>query len=240
MSHHIAAKIITCGLMALSSLAMAQEQPPLAPAKPSLTPSSPTLLPQGVYTQIDTRLGQEALRLLSQGSPQQQQHTLERVRANPGQFQPPVLYVLSQVLFKAGRHEEAAFWFYAGQLRARFDANRCTDATAAQVLDVMNKNFGPPISRYLFQDLEKASALITRVVEWDRRTPYSYDPRWINLHGMQAVQAARDPQFASKIPPGSLSLPSSQWPALAEQTRSKYLQGYLEAIAQLQAEPRTP
>lgn len=104
----------------------------------------------------------------------------------------------------------------------------------------MNKNFGPPISLYLFQDLEKASALITQVVQWDRRAPYSCDPRWINLHGMQAVQAARDPQLASKIPPGSLSLPSSQWPALAEQTLSKYLQGYWGAIAQLQAEPRTP
>jgi hypothetical protein len=151
--------------------------------------------------------------LLSQGTPQQQQAVLERVRAAPERFQPPVFYVLSQTLFKAGLRDEAAFWFYAGQLRARFDANRCADVTARQAVDVMNQSYGAPINRHLFQDLDKAQELIAKVVDWDRRTPHAYDPHWINLHGMQAVQASRDPQLAARLTMESLSLPAAQWPA---------------------------
>ncbi|WP_255576287.1 hypothetical protein [Comamonas sp. Y33R10-2] len=202
---------------------------------PIAPPATQALAPVGVFAQIETKLGQEALRLLSQGSPQQQQNVLDRVRSAPERFQPPVLYVMSQLLFKAGQKDEAAFWFYAGQLRARFDANRCADPTARPAVDVMNQNFGGPINRYLFQDLDNAQALIAKVVEWDRRTPYAYDPRWINLHGVQAVQTAKDPQLAKTLTKESLSLPQSEWPALAEQTRSKFLQGFIDAISQLKA-----
>lgn len=234
---HVRAKWVTSALLALSGFAHAQTQQPSAAAKPPpQPPSAQVLAPQGVYAQIDTKLGQEALRLLSQGTPQQQQSVLERVRATPERFQPPVFYVLSQVLFKAGQREEAAFWFYAGQLRARFDANRCTDTTARQAVDVMNQSYGGPINRYLFQDLSKAQELISKVVDWDRKTPYAYDPRWINLHGIQAVQAAKDPQLAARLTAESLSLPQSQWAALAEQTRTKYLQGFKDAITQLKVE----
>ena len=234
-----AAKIVSSSLLAIWGFANAQTPtpPPVAPKSPS-PPAAQVLAPQGVFAQIDTKLGQEALRLLSQGTAQQQQGVLERVRAAPERFQPPVFYVLSQVLFKAGQQEEAAFWFYAGQLRARFDANRCTDATARQAVDVMNQSYGGPINRYLFQDLNKAQELITKVVEWDRKTPHAYDPRWINLHGIQAVQAAKDPQLAAKLTQESLSLPQSQWAALAEQTRTKYLQGFKDAITQLKVESK--
>ena len=236
---HVAAKMVTGALVALSGFASAQTQQPSAAPKPLPSPATQVLVPQGVYAQIDTRLGQEALRLLSQGTPQQQQAVLERVRAAPERFQPPVFYVLSQTLFKAGLRDEAAFWFYAGQLRARFDANRCADVTARQAVDVMNQSYGAPINRHLFQDLDKAQELIAKVVDWDRRTPHAYDPHWINLHGMQAVQASRDPQLAARLTMESLSLPAAQWPILAEQTRTKYLQGFQEAISQLKAESKS-
>lgn len=229
-----AANIAACSLLALCSFARAQTPPP-APPLPFAPPATQALAPQGVFAQIDTKLGQEALRLLSQGTPQQQQNVLDRVRSAPERFQPPVLYVMSQLLFKAGQKEEAAFWFYAGQLRARFDANRCADPTARPAVDVMNQNFGGPINRYLFQDLDNAQELIIKVVEWDRKTPYAYDPRWINLHGAQAVQVAKDPQLAKTLTKESLSLPQSEWPVLAEQTRTKFLQGFIHAIAQLKA-----
>lgn len=227
-----AAKIVSSSLLAICGFASAQ------PAPPPAAPPTQILAPQGVYAQIDTKLGQEALRLLSQGSAQQQQNVLERVRAAPEKFQPPVFYVLSQVLFKAGLQDEAAFWFYAGQLRARFDANRCADVSARQAVDVMNQNYGGTINRYMFQDLDKAQELIAKVVEWDRKTPYAYDPHWINLHGIQAVQAAKDPKLAAKLTMDSLSLPQSQWASLAEQTRTKYLQGFQDAISQLRVESK--
>lgn len=199
------------------------------------------LVPQGVYAHIDTRQTQEMLQTLTQGSAEQQQAALERVRAAPERFQPPVLYAMSQVLFKAKLYHEAAFWFYAGQLRARFDVNRSTDPTTRQAVDALNQTYGAPVNRYLFQDLDRALDLIANVVAWDRKTPYDYDPHWINLHGMQAVQAARDPQSAGARTAASLSQPPSEWAAIAERTRVKYLKSFQDAITGMQGKlPPSP
>ena len=217
-------------LLGVTVLAQAHTLEPL----PAGISSGQVLVPQGVYAHIETRQTQEMLQLLSQGTAVQQQVALDRVRAAPERFQPPVLYAMSQVLFKAKLFNEAAFWFYAGQLRARFDANRCADPTARQAVDALNQTYGAPINRYLFQDLDQAEDLISNVVAWDRKTPYDYDPHWINLHGMQAVQAARDPQSAGARTAASLSQPPSEWAAIAERTRAKYLKSFQDAITGMQ------
>ena len=98
----------------------------------------------------------------------------------------------------------------------------------------MNQTYGAPINRYLFQDLDRALDLIANVVAWDRKTPYDYDPHWINLHGMQAVQAARDPQSAGARTAASLSQPPAEWAAIAERTRAKYLKSFQDAITGMQ------
>lgn len=219
-------------LLGAAALAQAHTLEPL--------PGGQVLVPQGAYARIDIRQTQEMLQILTQGSAVQQQEALERVRAAPERFQPPVLYAMSQVLFKAKLYHEAAFWFYAGQLRARFDANRCTDPTAGQAVDALNQAYGAPITRYLFQNLDHALDLIENVVAWDRKTPYDYDPHWINLHGMQVVQGARDPQSAEARSLASLSQPPSEWAAIAERTRAKYLKSFQDAITGMGNLPPDP
>ena len=54
---HVAAKMVTGALVALSGFASAQTQQPSAAPKPQPSPSTQVLSPQGVYAQIDTRLG---------------------------------------------------------------------------------------------------------------------------------------------------------------------------------------
>lgn len=217
-------------LLGAAVLAQAHTLEPL----PAGVSAGQVLVPHGVYAHIDTRQTQEMLQTLNQGTAVQQQAALERVRAAPERFQPPVLYAMSQVLFKAKLYHEAAFWFYAGQLRARFDVNRSTDPTTRQAVDALNQTYGAPINRYLFQDLDRALDLIANVVAWDRKTPYDYDPHWINLHGMQAVQAARDPQSAGARTAASLSQPPSEWAAIAERTRAKYFKSFQDAITGMQ------
>ncbi|MDH1901585.1 hypothetical protein M2J84_06300 [Comamonas aquatica] len=224
-------------LLGAAVLAQAHTLEPL----PAGVSAGQLLVPQGVYAHIDTRQTQEMLQTLTQGSAEQQQAALERVRAAPERFQSPVLYAMSQVLFKAKLYHEAAFWFYAGQLRARFDVNRSTDPTTRQAVDALNQTYGAPVNRYLFQDLDRALDLIANVVAWDRKTPYDYDPHWINLHGMQAVQAARDPQSAGARTAASLSQPPSEWAAIAERTRVKYLKSFQDAITGMQGKlPPSP
>jgi hypothetical protein len=186
------------------------------------------LQPRGEFAQIDTRLANETIEVLAKGSAEEQQRTVQRVKDHPEDFAPPVFYVLSDALLQRGEKDDAAFWFYAGQLRARFDANRCADATARQAVNQLNRRFGPAINQHAFEDLPKLEALIARVVEWDRRTPHRYDHRWINLHGMGATLSGLGGKpGASAV----LSAPSEDWEKIAEKTRLDYLNGFEQAMA---------
>jgi len=151
---------------------------------------------------------------------------LKPLQTAPQKYAPPVFYVLSNILFSDGRQDDAGFWFYAGQLRPRFDANRCADVSARQAVAALTEEFGTPINQYMFKDFAKVEALIPKVVEWDRKTPHEYDQRWINLHGMAAMLESLDPATGK---PNSLSLPRDQWDAIAEKTRVDYVEGLRQA-----------
>lgn len=193
-----------------------------------------TVTPQGEFAQIDTRLANETMQVLAKGTTEEKQVIISKIKANPENYAPPVLYALSNVLFTNGEKDEGAFWFYAGQLRARVDANICADSSARQAVGVLNRNFGAPINQYTFQDIPKLEALISRVVDWERKTPYNYDRRWINLHGMGAMMSGVGSQGndASQTP---LSFPKDQWSDVAEKTRTDYLSGFRKVIAQIKS-----
>ena len=189
--------------------------------------------PRGEYARIDVGLANETIDTLTTGSESERGRAIQAVEAAPQKYAPPVLYVLSSALFAQGRKDDAAFWFYAGQLRGRFDANRCADVSARQAIAVLNDQFGPNINQYTFKDVARLEALIPKVVEWDRKTPHEYDHRWINLHGMNAMIESLDgPQGKPK----ALSLPRAQWDALAEKTRTDYLEGFRQALAMVKTE----
>jgi hypothetical protein len=201
-----------------------------APA--GLSAQQSVVQPQGPFAQIDTRLANETIELLEKGNDEEQQRTIERIKDRPENFAPPVLYALANVLFQRGQKDDAAFWFYAGQLRARFDANRCADVTARQAVRELNRSFGQEINQYAFQDLPKLEALIPRVVEWDRRTPHRYDHRWINLHGMEAIRSGLAGKSSALT---VLSAPEEEWEKIAEKTRQDYSSAFEKALARVKS-----
>ena len=186
--------------------------------------------PKGEFARIDTRLANETIEVLAKGDAEEKQRAIQRIKDHPENFAPPVFYVLSNVLFQRGEKDDAAFWFYAGQLRARFDANRCADVSARQAVGALNQRFGPEINQYAFQDIPKLEALIPRIVEWDRGTPHRYDHRWINLHGMGAVMSGLDTKKEAST---FLSVPAEEWEKIAEKTRDDYLNAFGRAIARI-------
>lgn len=188
------------------------------------------------YARIDTQSMEAAIAGLTSADAGERRKTLAAIRQAPENYPPPVFYTMSGVLFEAGAKDEAAFWFYAAQLRASFDANRCADVYARRAVDVLNYQHGKAINRHAASDIAKLEALIPKVVEWDRRTPHAYDHRWINLHGLNATAAGQRAREAAGNP--ALSLPRTQWPEIAERTRTEYLAGFRAAIASLKAHPR--
>ena len=194
----------------------------------SLPADETVVAPRGVYATIDVRLANDTIAALLGQDDGERSRAIAEIEASPAKYAPPVFYVLSSVLFTAGRKDDAAFWFYAGQLRGRFDANRCADVSARQAIAVLNDQFGLPINQYMFKDTARLQALIPKVVEWDRKTPHDYDHRWINLHGMAAMIESLDSP-AKKAQP--LSLPRAEWDAIAEKTRTDYVEGLRQALA---------
>ena len=192
-----------------------------------------TLEPSGEYANIDTRVAREAIEALSSGAPDRQARTIAAVTAAPEKYAPPVFYALSRTLFEQDKKDEAAFWFYAGQLRARFDANRCADASARQAVSVLNREYGGPVNKHAMQDLAKLEKIVGRAVAWDRATAHDYDHRWINLHGMGAVLSAKE-----GAKPAPLSLPQQDWPAIADKTRRDYLSGFRKAMERMKQQGR--
>jgi ankyrin repeat protein len=171
--------------------------------------------PQGEFAEIDTEKQIAAIKALMNGDADM----IQAVLANPQSYAPPVLFQLSATLFEKGDKSEAAFWLYAGQLRARSDANKSKDPSARQAIVVLNMQFAEKINQHMFTDIPKLTATVQRVVEWDKTTPRDYDPRWIALHGMGAF-------LEDKIP----FEPESEWKKIDEQTREQYWADFQEVI----------
>lgn len=175
--------------------------------------------PQGEFASIETQSTAEAISRLQRGDSKM----LATVQQNPGDYAPPALYELSNELFKRGRKDEAAYWFYLGQLRARSDANKALDPSAAAGVDVLNETYGYPINQHALQDLPKLKKTVAQVLADDAKLPRNYDPRWIALHGMDAF-------LESKV----RFQPRSAWAATNAKTRRDYQQGFEEALSTLE------
>jgi hypothetical protein len=171
--------------------------------------------PAGEHATIDVARHNAAMAALHGAEQAWRAQIVAAVLAAPQAHPPPVLAALAAALFADGRSAEAAFWFYAAQLRARFDANRCAHPSAAGAVAVLTQRYGPEINRYAFGDPARLRETVERVVAWDRATRHDYDHRWINLHGMDTFTGTTAP----------LSRPAAEWPAIAERTRVEYLQG---------------
>lgn len=179
--------------------------------------------PVGIYKTIDVRLVNDTIRALRDNKGPARGKIVTTIVAKPENFAPPVLYVLSSVLFEDERKDEAMFWFYAGQLRGRIDANICADKTARSAIAEMNQRLGPRINEYAFKDIPKLTNIVERVLAWEEQTPCNYDRRWINLHGMAAMNDETN---------STLSAPKEQWEAIRKQTRDEYRSTFHEAIAE--------
>ena len=168
--------------------------------------------------EIDVKALRTGLAALHGANRGRRDAAIAAIRSGPQRFAPPALYALAHTLFGRDERDEAVFWYHAGQLRARFDVERSADPTVADVLTLLRRQYGGPINRYSFTVAELAALrdAVHRAVEWDATTPFRYDHRWVNLHGLRA--------FRDLGPSVAFSRPRSEWGAIAEQVRAEYLQ----------------
>ena len=191
------------------------------------TVTNHTVEPKGVYREIDTKNDTRLMSLLLGPKNSDQSKLIGSIIQSPNTYDPPVLYALSKALFTSGKYNDAIFWFYLAQLRARYDVNRCADKTASAAQ--YNQTFGPDINQYAFAHLSDLEKAISRVIAFERSNEEKYDQRWINLTGMDAMNAS----LADKAGNKTLSKPKTEWPAIKKKTVDDYESDFKEAMSSL-------
>lgn len=90
---------------------------------------------------------------------------------NPDMLKEPLgLFNPALVLFLHGNKDDAVFWFYAAQLRVRYQLV-FENGDRGQLLSVMMMTMGPAINNYAFQDVSNLNRILDRVLEWDIKSP---------------------------------------------------------------------
>lgn len=94
----------------------------------------------------------------------------EIIRAPETLKEPLELFSPAAIFFQQGKKDEAVFWFYAAQLRTRYQLV-FEKGDRGQLLTIMMMTAGVQINNYAFQDTANFSRILDRVLEWDRATP---------------------------------------------------------------------
>ena len=84
--------------------------------------------------------------------------------------EPLMLFAPAAVLFQHGLKDDGVFWFYAAQLRVRYQL-AFENGDRGQLLSVMLMTTGPLINNYAFQDVSNLGRILDRMRDWDKTTP---------------------------------------------------------------------
>lgn len=178
-----------------------------------------------IFSEIDVARHNEAIDVLLRSQDEQlKQQTIDSILKKPNDYNPTVIYALSNILFTQDRKDDAVYWFYIAQLRARYDANLCLEVSARQIVSALNAGYGPTINQYAFNDIDKLHKIVIKVVEFVRTNEENYDHRWVNLHGMAAVLA----KTGGTSQKTELSEPKEKWAEIKKQTIDNYYNDFIK------------
>lgn len=90
---------------------------------------------------------------------------------SPDIFKEPLqIFSPAYILFQNGKKDEAVFWFYAAQLRVRYQL-AFEKGDRGQLLSIMLMTVGPPINNHAFQDVARLDRILDQVLVWDKSSP---------------------------------------------------------------------
>jgi hypothetical protein len=182
---------------------------------------------KGAARQVNVARDTVAIRLLTEKTYAENGALIDTILKHPNDYNPKVLFVLSNVLFNADRKDDASFWFYVAQLRTRYDFNRCTDPSCGGVVADLTATYGPDIDQYAIFKADFLEKTIDKVVDFVKTNNENYDQRWINLEGLAVTDTSPD----NKDKASDMSKPQQDWPEIKTQTISDYTNDFKEFIA---------
>lgn len=101
----------------------------------------------------------------------------EEIINNPDSLKEPImLFPAAAALFQNGKKDEAVFWFYAAQLRTRYQL-AFEKGDRGQLLTIMMMTVGQAVNNYAMQNTSNLNRILDRVLEWDKITPNPFNDR---------------------------------------------------------------
>jgi hypothetical protein len=173
--------------------------------------------------EIDVSTTTQAVIVLRIGNDVEKEAIAKEMKLKSENYAPYAFFILSEYFYKQGRTEDAFFWYNAGILRCWYDANRSTYGGAKKEVDSIRNNVPPDLIAEQYADIAKLKRIVGRVIEWDAKTPYNYDPRWLYLYYMEddsGDEIRHDPKTPSKKI--AMNLPEEQWAKIAVDVRNHY------------------
>lgn len=220
--------LLLCGLLAACSSQSPSEQTKQPDSKAgsqaTANQAPEKVTPKGEFAQIDVTKSQQAMDAIISGKGD----TINEILKQPNDYAPPALYLISAIMFDNDYKDQATFWFYAAQLRARSDANKSGDNTAHGAVSLLNQRFGANITPYSMSDPKRLQAIVSQALEWDSKQSRNYDARWIALQGKDVLSETKI-NFA----------PREKWQEIDALTRNQFRQGLEQALTKLN-QPKTP
>ncbi|OIN04799.1 hypothetical protein [Oceanisphaera psychrotolerans] len=214
--------LLLCGLLAACS-----SQPPAEQAEAPASDTTPSqtaqeVTPKGEFAQIDVSRSQQAMDAITSGKGD----TINEILKSPNDYAPPVLYLMSAIMFDNDYQDQATFWYYAAQLRARSDANKSGDKTAHGAVNQLNQRFGARIAPASLSNPDRLQSIVSQVLEWDSEQTRNYDARWIALQSKDVVTETKV-NF----------MPREKWQEIDAMTRNQFRQGLDKALTRLRQAP---
>ena len=144
------------------------------------------------------------------GSQVELTRTVDAILADPSMLSPMYLFFASKTAFNLSRLEDAAFLFYAAQLRAafdfsRFDINGTPDGNnAATYLGFQRRTIGNSVSPAVMLKPATFSTVVDRLDRWALvPSPQAYYPEFADAKGFKT--------------------PAEKWPSMAATLKGRFM-----------------
>lgn len=149
---------------------------------------------------------------------------VDRVKENADFYDPPVIFVMSNRLYRSGERKEAVFWYYLARVRSSFSVNLATGdlrAFGEKKIELYTEFFGTAIEAYALSHASLLYPVLEEVLTYLENHEEYYNLLWPYTVGGE-LSSPREGPF----------LPRCEW----KTERMKTLIDFKEKWQQLQRE----
>ncbi len=136
---------------------------------------------------------------------------------------PPYLFELARRIFSHSP-EKSVEYFFLATIRIRYDAFRCKDKSAHQVVNIWPQIAGSVVE-FMLHNPDIAASAGLAALDKEKKFPDDNSPEWVCHHGMDYFIAGMEKKNLT-----DWHVPESEWPRIREEARSDFAESLRELL----------